>query len=171
VAPCCQQPNLTNDRRNLHVFTYRTIDTLNLWVNILKLKQLAVDTYQVLAVMEGERCPALDFLTDGEETTRSSREGLGYMLGKVAEMGFDKLPTKWCHEANKNDQIYEFIKGDLRLFYFKGVDNEIAVCSGGVMKKGKKVDKASVAKAIAMKKAYWAAKGNNTCEVIQDEAR
>lgn len=85
--------------------------------------------------MEGDECPALDFLTDGEETTRSSREGLAYMLGKVAEMGFDKLPVKWCHEANKRHHIYEFSKGQLRLFYFKGADDEIAICSGGVMKK------------------------------------
>lgn len=119
--------------------------------------------------MDGDECPAETFLLQGEATTRSYRLGLFQMLTHVAEVGLAQAPSPWFHEANKEHGIYEFIRGPLRLFFFKGRNGEIAVCTSGVRKKGQKADKSSVLNAIRCKAAYEAAHTAKTYQVIQDE--
>jgi len=135
----------------------------------MRVKVLAKAIFEVVAFMDGDDCPAEKFLFEGEATTEASRTGLLEMLQYVAENGFQKVPSSWTHEANKKDGIYEFIKGSLRLFYFKGKEGQIAVCVSGAMKKGQKADKAAVKQAITVKAEYLKAVKNNTCEVIEDD--
>ncbi|MDH6185505.1 hypothetical protein [Polaromonas sp. CG_23.6] len=134
----------------------------------MRVKLLFEDLFQIVAVMDGNDCPADAFINDGEDNLKA-RVGLQYMLGHVAQRGLADIPSGWVHEANKNEKIYEFIKGDLRLFFFKGERNQIAVCTAGVLKKGQKADKAAVAKAAIFRKTYIAAAAANTIEVIHDE--
>lgn len=135
----------------------------------MKAKEVIAGRYKVLGTMEQDTCPALEFLLEDEANTRASRNGLLLMLQHVAANGFDGIPAAWSHEVNKDEGIYEFIKGPLRLFYFKGVGNSIAVCTGGIRKKTKKVDKPSVDYAIRMKKKYWDALDKGSLEIIKDE--
>lgn len=116
---------------------------------------LAEGKFKVVAVAGNGECPALKFLTD-RRSFADTRVQLFKMLKVVAERGFGHIPAAWCHEVDKRHGIYEFIKGDLRLFYFKGKNGEIAVCTGGVVKKGQKVDKAAVTDAIKWKDEYVA---------------
>lgn len=132
----------------------------------MNLVELASSKHQVVAVMDGDTCPAVDFLTHGEATTESSRNGLIDMLDAVSEMGLQGVPGAWLHEANKQLGIYEFVKGRLRLFFFKGVNGQIAVCTTGVMKSGQKADKASVKKAAEFRDLYFAAHAANTLRVV-----
>lgn len=117
--------------------------------------------------MDADVCEAESFIVDGEKNTVAYRRGLKVMLETVAEHGLAEIPDAWSHEASKQDQVYEFIKGPLRLFYFKGVDGQIAVCTSGVRKSGKKADKASVSKAAALRKAYMAAHDSKQLEIIE----
>lgn len=133
------------------------------------LKELFDDKYQILAVMEGDACPTEDFFDNGEASTQASRVGLAQMLEHVAAHGLQDIPPKWTHEASKDKGILEFIKGDLRLFFFKGQGRQITVCTVGALKKGQKADKASVNKSVKMKSDYFAAAQSNTIEVIKDE--
>ena len=133
------------------------------------IKALADDKYQVVAVVVNGDCPVEHFLADGEASTKSTREALMQMLMSVAESGLQTVPHKWSHEVNKREQIYEFIKGPLRLFYFKGEGRQIAVCTSGGRKSGQKTDKAAVAKAVNMRAAYFKAVQNNTLQVMSDE--
>jgi hypothetical protein len=135
----------------------------------LKLKVLAEAEYEIVAVMDGEVCPAEAFLTEGPADTAATRAGLIGMLQHVATNGFQGVPSKWSHEANKQEQVYEFIKGPLRLFYFKGKGKQIAVCTGGVRKKGDKADAGAVATAAGMRQAYMKAVEENTLEIVSDE--
>ncbi len=89
------------------------------------------------------------------------------MLAHVAEHGLAETPAKWTHPANKEQGIDEFIKGDLRLMFFKGNGRQIVVCTVGGMKKGQKADKQLVSQSAKLKDAYEAA-GTNI-EVITDE--
>lgn len=116
--------------------------------------------------MDGDLCPAIDFLVCGEATTESSRNGLIEMLDAVSAMGLQGVPSAWWHEANKQLGIYEFVKGRLRLFFFKGASGQIAVCTTGVMKSGQKADKASVKKATEFRDLYFAAHAANTLKVV-----
>lgn len=119
--------------------------------------------------MHGNTCPAQDFLFSGEVTTKAHREGFGEIMLHVAKYGLNKLPKQWCHEANKANGIYEFRKGPLRLFFFKGNGSDIAVCTTGVRKSGAKADNSAVKASVRWKKNYVAAVANGTYEVIENE--
>lgn len=137
----------------------------------MKVKILADAEYQIVAVMDGDDCPAEDFILKGETTTLAARQGLLRMIAHVANSGLQNVPSSWFHEANKNEQIYEFIKGPLRLFFFKGEGRQIAICTSGIRKTGQKADKASVNKAAAMRKDCLVAIANNTYEVLKNETK
>lgn len=114
--------------------------------------------------MTSNGCPAESFIAEGEAAYEASRYGLADILQRVAEQGLDVLSSKQTHEVDKRRKIYEFIKGDLRLFYFKGQGNVIVVCVAGVVKKGQKVDKKAVTQAAKWKDAYEAAMRNGNLE-------
>jgi hypothetical protein len=137
----------------------------------LKVKILSQDIYRVIAVKNGERCPAEDFLTQGEKSTQAHRVGLVRFIDEIAKQGLQQVPSAWWHEVNKEHGIYELIKGPLRLFFFKGTNGDIAVCTDGTRKSGQKADKASVQKAIQYKKAYFIAIQEQNCEVEQDDTQ
>lgn len=122
-----------------------------------------------MAVIDGDDCPAERFLLEGEDTTKSSRHGLVQMLEKVAEEGLQGVPAAWFHEADKSQQIYEFIKGSLRLFFFKGRNGQIAVCTAGVRKSGRKADKAAVARAARWRDDYFRAIESNALIMVSDD--
>ena len=123
----------------------------------MRVKSLFSARYQIVAIIDGEACPVEQFIIDGEAETESSRSGLLDMLEKVATFGLENVPSKWWHEANKQEKIYEFSKGPLRIFFFKGHDDQIAVCTAGTRKKTQKADKQKVAQAIGWRKEYFAA--------------
>lgn len=135
----------------------------------MKVKLLFEGQFKIVATMEGDDCPAERFLHEGEEATEGQRLGLIQLLEFLAENGLGKASHAWIHEANKQEQIYEFIKGPLRLFFFKGSDGHIAVCTNGGRKKGPKADKALVASASALRTQYENACKEHTLEVIEDE--
>lgn len=138
----------------------------------MRLKVLIDRGYRLLMTIdgdEGDKCSAEDFLFDSNPNYEASRNGLISMLEHVAEHGFAKASAKWFHEANKREGIYEFVKGDLRLFFFKGEGRDIAVCTGGVVKKTAKANKASVGKAIELKKTYEGALKTGMLEIIDEE--
>jgi hypothetical protein len=136
----------------------------------LKVKLLVEDEYQIVGVIEGDSCPAEDFLTFGDANTEAARVGLAQMLGTLAEKGWHDVPAKWSHEADKQLQIFEFIKGPLRLFFFKGHGKQIAVCTGGVRKTGAKADKGAVRLAAERRKSYFDAIESNMLEIVDEEA-
>lgn len=119
--------------------------------------------------MDGEDCPSIDFLTNGEADHAASRLGLLNFLKHIAQNGFQQASAKWSHEADKRNGIYEFIKGDLRLFYFKGHGDTIAVTTGGCFKKGRKADPAMVAAAIRWKTRYEQAVADGTLHIDETE--
>lgn len=135
----------------------------------MKVKVLHEGKYRVVATMSGEGCPVEDFLAHGETQTKASRVGLARMLQHVADFGLAALPAAWSHEANKQEGILQLRKGDLRLFFFEGVNGEIAVCTGGVRKSSQKADKAAVERAAGLRRAYLMAKATNTLELMRDE--
>lgn len=123
----------------------------------MKLKELFNDRFKIAAVMNGNDCLAESFITEGEAAYQASREGLVELLFRVAANGLLPLSSKLTHIVDETNKIYEFVKGDLRLFYFKGIDGVLIVCTAGVVKKGQKVDKRAVAAAIEWQRNYHSA--------------
>lgn len=135
----------------------------------MKVKELVAAQFQVVAVMDGDTCPAEDFLFQGEADYEANRDGLLVLLEHAAQHGLDGLPSKLLHEVDKKNKIYEFKKGQLRLFFFKGSNGQIAVCTAGLIKKTQKADKGAVKAAARHRTAYLAAVANRTLEVMKDE--
>ncbi len=119
--------------------------------------------------MDGDECPVESFLFQGEDSTEAARIGLMTMLEKVAEDGLQKVPQAWFHEANKKLDIYEFVKGPLRLFFFKGKNGQIAVCTTGVRKSGQKANMAEVKKAAKWRDAYYKALQDDTLIMVNED--
>lgn len=132
----------------------------------MRVKVLKEAAFQIVGVVQNGTCPAEDFIAFGEESTRASREGLFLMLERVAELGPRALTAAWTHEASKTHKINEFIKGDLRLFYFKGAGRQLVVCTTGVRKKGRRADASAVKAAAAARQQYLLAIDSNSIEVI-----
>lgn len=137
----------------------------------MRLKVLSPSScaHRVVGVMNCNSCEAEDFLVNGEKSTEASRRGLAVMIEAVAAEGLDNMPSSRCHEVDKKNGIYEFIKGDLRLFFFKGVNGDVAVCTAGVVKKGRKADKGAVERAARIKKDYQAAVKSNSIQYICED--
>lgn len=135
----------------------------------MRLKQIVDHKFAIVATMEGAECPVIDFLLSVDPRTEATRVGFLEIMAYLAEHGWHNCSPSWSHEVDKQNEIYEFIKGDFRIFFFKGQGHFVAVCTGVSRKFGQKADKSSVNKAKAMKKAYWSAVRDGTIEVIEDE--
>ncbi len=136
----------------------------------MRVKLLARGKYDVVAVMDADECPAEQFLLEGEGQTEAARSGLLLMICVVAERGLGDIPHAWSHQADPKGEIYELIKGPLRLFYFKGEGRQIAVCALGSRKTGKKADKSSINAAATCRKEYFDAVHSGTLEMMNGEA-
>ena len=135
----------------------------------MELKLLAKDKYRVTAVTANGKCPTEDFLLNLDATYRASSEGLFELLDRISQNGLDDISSALCHEVDKNEKIFEFIKGKLRLFFFKGNGDLLVVCTTGLVKKTPKVDKKAVAKAITCKNQYLNAVKQNTLVILEIE--
>ena len=135
----------------------------------MRLKVLASGRYRVLAVMDGDDCEVEEFLALGEASTAATRAAVIDMLCRAAELGLEHLPQKWTHEVNKKEKILQFIKGDIRVMFFKGRGLDIAVCVTGAIKKSQKADKYAVSRTITTQKQYWQALTENALEVMDHE--
>lgn len=124
----------------------------------MKLKPLYEgQKFRVVCISDGNSYPVEDFLSSDDENIQSYLDGLKEMIEFAAENGLAACSSKWLHEANKEERIYEFIKGPIRVFFFKGQAETIAVCTGYTRKSGKKADKSSVKFAVTKRKAYFKA--------------
>jgi hypothetical protein len=135
----------------------------------VKIKELFINRYKIVAVVDNDICLTEKFITHGEESTKAYRIGLAKILDAASKDGLQNIPAAWFHDANKNKKIYEFIKGPLRLFFFKGKDNHIVVCTNGVRKSGKKSNKQLVENAAQWQELYFKAVSNNNLEVISHD--
>ena len=89
-------------------------------------------------------------------------------MERVSKDGLDQLLHSLSHFVDKNEKIDEFIKGDLGLFYFKGHDNLLVICTSVVIKKTQKVDKKQVDLAIRLKLEYLQSIKDGTIVLIED---
>jgi len=129
----------------------------------MHLKELLTESrFRVMGAMKGSTCPSERFLTSGENQYAASRRGLVELLRRAANDGLQQFSSELLHLVNQPNGIYEFIKGDLRLLFFKGSDGELIVCTGGYIKKGQKVPSREVDQAVRLKQEYMSAKKAGT---------
>lgn len=100
-------------------------------------------------------CPAVDFLAAMANQKQYAASSRGYkaMFQRYADFGRQGFNGNLLHEVNKNESIYEFIRGDLRVLCF--FDNGAAMLTNGYLKKSKTADPQIVQVAINAKKMYF----------------
>ena len=135
----------------------------------MKLKVLTRSRYIVAAVMDGDECPAEVFITEGEASTSANREGLWSLLERVAMHGLESLPSSLFHEADKQRKVYEFVKGRLRLFCFKGSEDIVVICVDGTLKDSKKANPRKVSQASVYREEFFVAVEGNTLTLVEDD--
>ncbi|MEI6116213.1 MAG: hypothetical protein WCP99_16810 [Burkholderiales bacterium] len=135
----------------------------------MRLRVLAISLrYQVLAVINGDECPVLDFLTEDDVSTVGVRLGYVRFFEHIVTNGLGSMPPGWSHEANKQNGIFEFRKGDFRILYFKGIGNQVAICAVVNRKSSAKVNKQAVHASIAWKMRYQAAHAAGQIILVSD---
>lgn len=98
--------------------------------------------------------PALEFLYQQNLNAvyQVACKGLVALFDRFAEMGPTGLSSANTHEANKNEAILEFIKGDLRILYF--IEKNTAYLTHGYIKKSQKTPASEISKAVALKNNF-----------------
>ena len=134
----------------------------------MELTVIVSDKYIVAAISNNGACETIDFLRDVEKTYKASADGLFDILNRVSTNGLEPLPDSLSHLVDRKEKIYEFIKGHLRLFYFKGHDNLLVICTSVAIKKTQKVDKKQVDLAVRLKLEYLQSVKDGTIVLIED---
>jgi len=135
----------------------------------MKLKVLHRTRYTIAAATEEDECETETFLNEASSKYQASAEGLFQLIERIADYGLDGLSTKLCHLVDKENKIYELIKGDLRLLFFKGHRDVLIVTSHGFMKKSQKTPNNEKKKAIRCKKQYQLAHDAQQIDLIEDQ--
>jgi len=123
----------------------------------MKLQILLADRFKIAAVMKGEECETLTFLNELEAKYQSSADGLFSLIDHIAKYGLDGLSSKQCHLVDQRNKIYELIKGDIRLLFFKGQGDLLVVTTHAFLKKTPKTPEQDKNKAVSYKNKYHSA--------------
>ena len=138
-------------------------------LTVLRLWIFEEQRYRVAAVVDkSDSCPAIGFLLAPPKQYQASADGMIDLFKRYARAGKggrQGLTTAQMHHADTQESIWEFIRGDLRVFCFKD-DNGLVVLTSTHIKKGQKADRKAVAEAVRLKKAYLADKSKGLIEYI-----
>jgi hypothetical protein len=126
----------------------------------MKLTVLKEKRFRVAAIGIGDDSAVLTFLKEAVPDMQGSAAGMWALFDRYADDGRKRLTTAVFHEANKQEEIWEFIKGRLRLFCFLD-EGALVILTHGAVKKTQKADKSEVREAVHMKRAYFEAKQNH----------
>jgi hypothetical protein len=138
----------------------------------VRLIRLFVGRYSVVApVLDGASSEVQQFLVSASSDMQASATGMLALFQRYAQDGRARLTSSNFHEANREQGIWEFIKGRLRVFCFVDQDGALIVLSHGAIKKQQKADRQEVAKAVRLKEAFLAAKAAGTVELIDPTMR
>ncbi len=132
--------------------------------------------WDIVAVVEEEHgqqsCGLLDFFEQLEKSGgfNGSIDGMFALLEHVAtsERGPNELSDKLCHLVDGKHQIFEFIKGRIRILWFYGEANKLIVCSHGFIKKTQKTPKEEVGKCVTIMERYQQAHQDNAVDILDE---
>lgn len=133
----------------------------------MRLMILRQSGWRVVAeVTDGGECPMDQQLVLWMSDAKygASATGFGALWDRIPKTGPKALGTALYHLVNDKHEIYEFVKGDLRLFCFEA-NNAVVVCSHLIRKRTQKTKIKDIASTIALKKRYLAAEKANNIKI------
>lgn len=137
----------------------------------MKLKLLHRDKFKIAATMNGSECEVEAFFDEAisNSSYEASAEGLIVLIERMAKDGLDGLSTHIWHLVDKDNKIFELIKGDLRLLFFKGNGDILVIASHGFIKKTQKTPENEKNKAIRRKKQYQKDHDSRNIELFEEQ--
>ncbi len=108
------------------------------------------------------------FMDEVEDNYAASLAGMAALMEQHAQKGRTALNTSQCHYVDQGEQIYQYIKGRLRVFWFEDGDH-VVVCTHGIIKKTQKTPRREIKKAINIKHLYQASKRNLETEFVDED--
>lgn len=136
----------------------------------MKLRFIEKGRYSVAVTIEQSgHCEVLDFLKNIPPNYQSSAKGFRSLFERYAKGGRQLLTESLFHEANKENDIWEFIKGQLRIYCFKDDRGQLVILSHGIVKKSQKAKKQDIEKAFKLREEYLKAKEKGEIEVLENE--
>lgn len=100
----------------------------------MKVRIIAKDKYEIASIIVKDSCCVELFFAELDKSFNSNIADLIVMMEHIATHGFSNIPRGWSHEIDKQEKIFELIKGRLRIPYFHGEGDQIIVCGPGFMK-------------------------------------
>lgn len=114
---------------------------------------------EVCDIIENDESVALGFLSNAAPNMQAAAKGFRALFRRYAEAGRRNLNTDLFHEVDNKNGIWEFVRGQLRVFCFMD-DGRLLILTHGTVKKTKKVDRQEVARAVRQKDVYLADKAS-----------
>lgn len=116
-------------------------------------------SYEVWAIhqiSEGYKsnCPVMEFLQTRafEKQYQASAFGFRSLFQRYADKGRRGVTAELFHEVDSKNDIWEFVKGDLRIFCF--TRKNAIILTHGAIKKSQKVDPKEVSAAVRAKNLF-----------------
>lgn len=134
----------------------------------MKLLVVEKGVNEVCDIVESEESAALRFLSNAAPNTQAAAKGFRALFRRYAEAGRSKLTAELFHEVDNENGIWEFVRGQLRVFCFMD-GGRLLILTHGTVKKTKKVDRQEVARAIRRKEAYLAEKSSGRITIERKE--
>lgn len=116
------------------------------------------------ACTERGDCPVTEFLSSVGPQMESSATAMLTLLDYVAAYGPPRN-VEISHQLQGD--IYEFIKGRLRVLYF--LERSCVVCTHGFVKKSRKVKNAELCRAESVRRAYHAAAAVGNLKILEGD--
>lgn len=128
----------------------------------MQIELLEKGQFTIYSVLNGQgRNELLDFLEGLAPNLHKNRDGMLQLLETTALQGPSRN-TEISHQIE--GEIWEFIKGRLRVFWFYD-KNKIIICTHGIVKKTQKISKKDKEKAQQIYSDYMTAKAANRLQV------
>jgi hypothetical protein len=136
----------------------------------MKLLLLENGQRRIAAVRDEDgACPVLQFLKEAPSCHQGSARGFGALFRRYAQGGRQLLSAELFHEADRENGIWEFIKGRLRVYCFMDGDGHLVILSHGAVKKTQKTSRQDAEQAARLRERYVLAKQEGRLEIIGDE--
>lgn len=140
----------------------------------MKIYPLNSKAWSVYAVVNesdpnDETCELLDFLDGLPAKFHGSRDGMFQYFERFATLGQSAFNDAICHYVDKDEKIWEFIKGDIRVLWFYAGHDRVIICNHGFIKSSNKTPNSDKKKAIKAKKQYLNDKANNDIVIVEPE--
>lgn len=136
----------------------------------MRLKLLSNGTWKVVAEADSHGVCELEAALVAHQQTKQYRAtvvGILALWERIPLEGPRRLGTDLYHCVDADHGIYEFIKGDLRLYCFEA-KGRLVVCSHVDKKSTQKTKVRDKQRAIELRKRYLKAEQDRTLEIFEE---